>query len=419
MSAGVHGRMAEKVALRGNSAARRSPIDRLRHADRFRRLSESLLCHASFWRSLPYREIKPQWACDFPLLEAQLLALPDEAVARLAADPEALIRLMSQHDAGIAALAPLIRLNDLREHSLQPSDHRSVLDIPGRKLAQIQAFAGAMGKPRVPLVEWCSGKGHFGRLLAIEHGASVLSVDHDPRLCQDGARLARRARVLGQTFHCADVLSSRIAMAEGRHAVALHACGDLHVALVRAATAMRLPALDVSPCCYHKSVDEHVHPLHGTADLVLSREERRMAVSDVATSSAREIVLRQREAAYRLGLKWLLEAMGVTPTPLGSVPAAWLQSFEDFCRAMCPRLGIELPARVDWDALEREGIHRCRRAARLSLARLAFRRPLEIWMALDRACYLEERGYEVRLGEFCSRSLTPRNLLLSARAVSA
>ena len=52
---------------------------------------------------------------------------------------------------------------------------------------------------------------------------------------------------------------------------------------------------------------------------------------------------------------------------------------------------------------------------RLSIVRHAFRRPLEIWLALDLAVRLENDGYSVSLGRFCERRLTPRNLLISAR----
>lgn len=50
----------------------------------------------------------------------------------------------------------------------------------------------------------------------------------------------------------------------------------------------------------------------------------------------------------------------------------------------------------------------------MSLIQLVFQRPLEIWLALDKALYLEERGYRARLLEFCAKSVTPRNILLCA-----
>ncbi len=50
----------------------------------------------------------------------------------------------------------------------------------------------------------------------------------------------------------------------------------------------------------------------------------------------------------------------------------------------------------------------------LELLRALFRRPLETWLLLDRALYLEEQGYRVTLGTFCEPTLTPRNALLLA-----
>ena len=50
----------------------------------------------------------------------------------------------------------------------------------------------------------------------------------------------------------------------------------------------------------------------------------------------------------------------------------------------------------------------------MELVRLLFRRPLEIWLALDRACFLEEQGYNVVMGSFCDKPITPRNLLIHA-----
>ena len=52
--------------------------------------------------------------------------------------------------------------------------------------------------------------------------------------------------------------------------------------------------------------------------------------------------------------------------------------------------------------------------AGLELVRHLFRRPLELWLVLDYAVFLEEQGYRVRLGTFCDRQLTPRNLMLDA-----
>jgi hypothetical protein len=70
---------------------------------------------------------------------------------------------------------------------------------------------------------------------------------------------------------------------------------------------------------------------------------------------------------------------------------------------------------VDWPYWLAVGRRRFRQVRRHELLRHLFRRPLELWLVLDYAVFLEEQGYRVRLGTFCERTLTPRNLLLDAR----
>lgn len=73
-----------------------------------------------------------------------------------------------------------------------------------------------------------------------------------------------------------------------------------------------------------------------------------------------------------------------------------------------------MPATTDYPAWETYGQARLEKVKRYELLRHLFRRPLEIWLVLDYLLFLEEAGYQVKLGTFCERKLTPRNLLLDA-----
>ena len=97
------------------------------------------------------------------------------------------------------------------------------------------------------------------------------------------------------------------------------------------------------------------------------------------------------------------------------MPHPWLDDgFETFCRRMAQRFAVPLPRAPDWERAERIGRERTARARRLGLVRAAFRRPLEVWLALDRAVWLADRGLAVEVGTFCERAVTPRNVLVSA-----
>ncbi|PAV71732.1 hypothetical protein WR25_08435 [Diploscapter pachys] len=139
----------------------------------------------------------------------------------------------------------------------------------------------------------------------------------------------------------------------GKSAVALHACGDLHVRLLQLAS----------------------------------------------EQGCRQIARQQRDVDEYL------------PTP--SLPVSWLaKPFEHYCRDLAELKQLTINGQPDWVALEAAGQQRLAEVRNLEQVRNLFRRPLEMWLVLDRALFLQEQGYSVRLGVFCDYPLTPRNLLL-------
>jgi hypothetical protein len=97
------------------------------------------------------------------------------------------------------------------------------------------------------------------------------------------------------------------------------------------------------------------------------------------------------------------------------LPSAWLEkSFAQYCTDLAALKGLSTVGTPDWAALEAAGQQRLAEVRNLELVRGLFRRPLELWLVLDRALFLSQKGYDVRLGTFCETLLTPRNLLLLA-----
>ena len=383
-------------------------------ARRFRRLGGLLDAHGALWRPAPFHVPRPDWCATHPDYAAHLLALSDTAVEVLAGDNRALIDLAGRFIPDLLELRELIGLPRL-EGAPATLEENAARHVPGRKLAQIEAFATGVGEVRHPLLEWCAGKGHLGRHMAGRRGLFVTSLEWDGALCAEGERLARG---LGQAFVRADALEPASArLLAGRHALALHACGDLHLALLRGAAEQNAPALDLAPCCYYRIASAEYQPLNPDANLPLTRDELHLAVTETVTAGARDRRQRDRALAWKLAFLEWRAARGV---PRGKtfkpVPAAWTgEGFAAWLARLAAREGMPPPDAVDWGALEAMGWQRLGEVRRLELARLAFRRPLEIWLLLDRALYLARRGYQVRLAEFCARTLTPRNLLLSAR----
>lgn len=387
-------------------------------------LGEVLLAAAPLWRPQPFKEARPAWCAAFPALTARLLDLPDDLVSRLGRGDGDGAELHALLAGALPLLDELAALTVLSPTDAAPSPAhatatpRLLWEIPGRKAAQIEAFADAVGEVRRPLLEWCAGKGHLGRLLGARWGVPVHSLEIDAALCAEGQRLAGRVH-LPQQFLNADALGpGALDGCAGQHAVALHACGDLHRRLVAEAGSAGLQALDVAPCCYHRLAAPQYQALGGTSPLVLSVDDLRLAVTGTATAAPREEREVAREGAWKLAFAALRQDVTGEGAyrPFKPVDRRWRQvDFADWCHLLAAREGLVLPAGLDWAAWEARGWLRQREVARLSLVRFAFRRAIEVWLACDLAACLEAQGYAVTVHTFCTPQLTPRNLFLSAR----
>jgi hypothetical protein len=388
----------------------------VRLEERQQALDAALLSFHDLWHPQPFRECRPQWSERWPALLDELMALPEADVVRLNEDGTAALALLARHIPAVSTLAPLADVPAVQGMPLPNRSAHWAWEIPGRKREQIEAFAAATGQGSQPILDWCGGKGHLGRLLALAWQTPVHTLEIDAGLCAAGESLARRAGVR-QEFVVSDALTVADWPQAGQHAVALHACGELHRRLIRDGVAKGVGAFDVAPCCYYLGVAESYQPLSANLQLQLTRDDTRLAVTETVTSSPRETRQRDRAIAWKLGFEaYRRTVTGNAYRTFKPVPDAWIRAeFVDFLGRMVEREGLPLPSTSVAAEFEARGWQRRDEVMRLSIVRHAFRRAIEVWLAVDLACFLAGRGYEVGLGSFCDRRLTPRNLLISAR----
>lgn len=407
-------------------------------ADLAKRLAQT----APLWRPVPFHD-DPPWVESTPALAGVLLSLDDERVEQLEARPESLQQLIAAQVPAVASLLDAaVACIDTQPPPAPLNEPESAgRDVPGRKWQQLLHFAAACAADQAPqesnaphvapaLVEWCSGKAHLGRLLARTHQARVTAIEWNAGLCADGARLAVRES-LPIVFRHADVLQinaqeAGLVSADGTpvHALALHACGDLHVALIEKAATAGTALIDIAPCCYHLTRSTHWQPMSAAltdcelSHLLITREELRLAVQETVTSSARVIRQQHEMAAWRLGFDLLQRNLRGVDAYLRTPPRSvrvLAGGFPAFCADLAAHHGQPLPADIDYEHWLLQGRARLARVRRLDLLRHACRRALETLIVADRALFLAEHGYTVRLRRFCPRELTPRNLLIQAR----
>ncbi|MCB1889741.1 MAG: methyltransferase [Rhodocyclaceae bacterium] len=385
---------------------------------RFQRLQLALMEARALWGPAPFHEPRPAWCAQYPALAADALALDEARLEAFIADPAAAGLWLEAYLPELAGLLALTDLPELPACELADAPRGFDWSIPGAKRQQIEAFARHAPMHGAPLLEWCAGKGHLGRRMAMAGHVRVDSLELDPQLCEAGAALAQRHGVT-QQMHAADALAPGArSLVAGREVVALHACGELHRRLVRHAREDGARAYAIAPCCYYRGADDGYWAMSSEADLALSAAELRMAVTETVTAPAGVRRRLARDQAWKLGFKALCAGLGVPArATFRPVPAGWMnERFEDFSRALALREALVLPPDVDWAHWERIGEQRRGEVRRLEVVRHAFRRPLEVWLVLDMAVALQEQGFDAQVGRFCERALTPRNLMVLGRA---
>ncbi|WP_237883575.1 methyltransferase [Pseudomonas sp. PGPR40] len=388
---------------------------------RFTALDAFLIEHQALWKPRPFTHLQLPWEASYPELAFWLRGRSLEDAEKSHNQPCLLDA--PEPFASLAAMsAELSTVGELPPHALETAGHRLNVDVPGRKWQQIEAFTSCLQFTQAPThwLDWCSGKGHLGRRL-LQTGQRLTCLEYDPALVASGQALSQRHQL--QALHVEqDVLAPGAAsLLNADHTpVALHACGDLHVRLIQLASAAGCKQLAIAPCCYNRINLNSYQPLSCAAErsvLHLSLDDLALPMSETVTAGAR--VRRQRDTsmARRLAFDLLQRQLrGVDeylPTP--SLPSAWLDKpFADYCRDLAALKDLSTVGTPDWAALEDAGWQRLAEVRNLELLRGLFRRPLELWLVLDRVLFLIQQGYTVRLGTFCETLLTPRNFLLMA-----
>ncbi|QYJ95445.1 methyltransferase [Shewanella spartinae] len=421
------------------------------YAKQFTSLDDLLSSSRALWQVKAFEAEALPWQDEFPRLAELLWQLDDEELDSLDSDSIVLhARLAPALEADLAArgiIWPLSLLKtlvaglapsdlapaNLAEHSadeacagLSESElgHFSA-HIKGRKWQQILAFAERVTPGDDEILEWCAGKGHLGRLLAKGQSRTVVSLEWQQGLCEAGSQFAHQWQ-LPQRFVCGDALSesAQQLLKRDQQAVALHACGELHLSLLRGAAKARTRALAVAPCCYHLISDSHYQPLSSLAHkspLLLSKHDLQLSLQRSVIANAKARALRLKEVAWRLGFDSLQRDVtgNCHYLPIPAVKQSQLSgSFREFCAWAAEQKQVKLPKQWDDQGYLAKGFERQRLTRRIDLAAHLFREALELWLLLDRVCFLQEQGYEVSLGAFCDLEVTPRNGLILARLPS-
>jgi hypothetical protein len=387
-------------------------------AQQFAALDTLLFSTRQYWQCTAFDYDAIPW----PELSSLLWALDDQQVSELDSDQNALYAYFAKAMKGLDELKSLCELPTTQQ-TRDEFPFWISNGIKGRKFEQLQDFVAAISlqKSQYPVLEWCAGKGHLGRMLAFNGAPSIHSIELQAHLCEQGQHSANQQQ-LPMQFSQANVLTDDVTeyFKEQQHAVALHACGRLHQTFMQQASDAKTQQISFSPCCYHLFTDNDYQAMSEPAkqsQLALTHRDLKLALQETVTAPSRVDKVRKTEVEWRLGFDALRKSITAEQHYV-SVPsvnkAIFSDSFKSFCLWAAEKKSLSLPEDIDYHEFLAIGKQRKRVTERVELVRHVFRRAIEVWLVLDRALYLQQQGYQVTVSTFCEKQLTPRNILIQA-----
>lgn len=348
---------------------------------------------------------------DVALVEREGLA---QAAPRLDGAPPSLVALASAVRA-VTALAEAPRS--------ESAEVRAARRASPRKQAQVTRFAdlvATLAPDARRVVDVGAGHGHLTRHLALALGVRAEGWDRDP------ARSAVATRLTGGIdveFRTVDVGAGDVALAAGDVVVGLHACGALADDAVRAAGDAGV-SIALIGCCLQKrdGARQPLSALSGrdAAAFALGRDVLGLAnVRDGEHGVEDDLATRTRARFARIAVRALLCERGLDIPAGGEMRGVNRRratgTLVDLAERAFATRGLPPPSAADVARVELEAAFAHARERRFSLPRAMLGRLIEVWVALDRAAFLGERGYDVELVRAFDEAVSPRNIALLAR----
>lgn len=283
--------------------------------------------------------------------------------------------------------------------------------------------------PKLKVIDIGGGIGNLARALAFETGADVTSIDGNSEFQDLGRSRLKRVRApvgAGEVnfFHSmltrGETKRELQELFESHHmGLGLHTCGDLALSHIELHLNSKQKYMLNFGCCYNKlnpETDVSISKHASLAPLPFNQYALSLATRGYAKLGLKDYQLKKRVKLFRYGLHFLLEGeFGErTPFPVGECNTKiYWGDFHHYAKEKMLEHGFEnqLSDQAIDDFLK---IPRIKTQIELmiscDLLRWQFGRPIEFYLLLDRALYLQEAGKQVILQEYFYESLSPRNI---------
>ena len=374
-----------------------------------------LIENRSLWSFHPFRKDVYSWEDDHPEVSSFLRTWTNEEVEAFELCPQNHPNAPSFILDLFARCKEYTRLPMLFDPSFSCSK-KWLLNIKERKQKQLVPFISCIKGDAKSYVDWCCGKGHLGRLLNHFYSSSIIGLENNIHVVHKGRELASEKQI----FICCDVLHDSIPSLQGGM-IALHSCGSLLTKAMEQVSAQSLQECLLVSCCYHKISEDLYTPMSTVAkrqNVRFTKNELRLPSTIEHHASQKSKRRRRTDMRYRIAIDSILQEIGFQSSyrSFPPVPDGWKDlSFQEYVARVWEREGFPSMSGVKLYEMEQQGRDRLRVIRALSSFRSMFARVLEVWINTDRALWLQERGYSVKLGICMPSSASPRNIAIQAQ----
>lgn len=270
------------------------------------------------------------------------------------------------------------------------------------------------------------GKGHLSRLLSQKLNMPGTCIEMNEDFIKRGKKLLTNQAVNfkhSELLFDDEIANSKIlkeaSKSDNDLCIGLHTCGPLANSIIKASALNKQNYILNFGCCYLKlkpgkkvGISSHSSKF----SLPLSKYALTLATRAHTGLTWQDYLLKRKVKSYRYGIHlYLYHVIGIKQfINVGDGSKADYQNnFYEYALKKLEHLKIttkQTSSEIQqwWEQPSIQ--QKIDEMYCMNIIRWQFGRAIEMWILLDRACYLEEKGYEIKMEEYFNEKISPRNI---------
>lgn len=300
--------------------------------------------------------------------------------------------------------------------------------IKGKKKHEIESIIPHLKnlnsqKKLKSIVDIGGGVGHLAKVCSYKIDCPAICLDMDEKLQEIGKKqISKRTKRPENeiTFFPKKIESDKCLLphfSKDSLVTGLHCCGALSSNIIKASVQSPIHSVLSFGCCYFKMTKKEDFNLSLYAkNQGLEISECALTLANRQSSDFNEKTFKTKQIVknYRYTLHLLLyKNFGIRQfTSLGGNRSNryhnW--SFSDYAREQLEKMKLEVPPKEELEKFYEDNQNEVNKMTRANIIRNLFSRPIELYLLLDRAIFLQENHFKVEVKTWFDGAISPRNI---------